>query len=94
MLVQITTRIIQEQALIIGPIAWEEAQQIEGLAVDIKIHKISFIVTNTKSREEVVNKLVKRYEQLFGRASVEVCRDAVKDLIVDTPAEQIPSLLR
>jgi tRNA A-37 threonylcarbamoyl transferase component Bud32 len=93
MLIQITTKIIREQALIIGPIAWEEAQQIEGLTVDIQTQEISFTVTG-ESQGEVVDKLVKRYEQLFGRASLEVCRDAVKDLIADVPADQVPTLLR
>lgn len=89
---QIATKIIREQELIIGPIAWEEAQQVEGLNVTIATREVSFTVG--AKQEEVIDRLVKRYEGLFGRASVEVCRDAVRDLIIGTPADQIPSLLR
>ena len=92
MLDKIATKIIKEQELIMGPIAWEEARQVEGLKVDVATRAISFTVTT--NQEEVIDRLVRRYERFFGRASVEVCRDAVKDLIVDTPENQIPSLLR
>jgi len=91
-LTQVANKIIQAQALIIGPIAWEEAQQIEGLSVNIATREVS--LTTTANQEEVIDSLVKRYEQLFGRASVEVCRDAVKDLLADAPQDQVPSLLR
>jgi hypothetical protein len=88
---QIVVRIIQEQELVIGPIAWEEARKIEGLVIDAATKKVSF----TNGNEiETINKLVMQYQRLFGQASVEVCRDAVKDLIADAPQEQVPSLLK
>jgi len=90
-LAKITERIIEEQELIIGPIAWEEAQQVKGLSVNAATKKISF---TTNNQGEAINELVRRYEQLFGRASLEVCRDAVKDLVADAPANQVPSLLK
>jgi len=88
---KIAVKIIKEQEMIIGPIAWDEAQQVEGLNVDISKKEVSF---SGERKNETIDKLVMQYEKLFGRASVEVCRDAVKDLIVDTPTDQVPSLLR
>lgn len=89
-LTEITTRIIKEQELIIGPLAWEEARMVSGLKVDILQHAIEIEGEATA----VVNGLVKQYERLFGRASVEVCKDAVKDIITNMPKEQVPSLLK
>ena len=36
----------------------------------------------------------RKYEGLFGPASVEVCRDAVKTLIPDMAAADVPDVLR
>ena len=88
---QIAIRIIEEQTVIIGPIAWSEAQQVEGLEVDIAEKKVAF---RTQDKQQAIEKLVRRYEKLFGRASLEVSRDAVKDLLRDTPQDQIPTPLR
>lgn len=85
---QIAERIIQEQENIIGPVAIEQAKKVEGLEVtsdkDVKISG------NAKS---VLENLVNQYEKLFGRASIEVCREAVKGIISQAPKDQIPSVL-
>ena len=88
---KISLRIIQEQELIIGPVAWDEAKKVQGLnVVDSKKGEVSF----SGDQKETVNKLVAQYERLFGRASHEVCRDAVRDLIVGMPSEEVPSSLK
>ena len=89
---QIATKIVKEQELIIGPIAWEEAHKVQGLTIDAESQEISF--GDATKKEEVIDALIRRYEQLFGQASLEVCRDAAKDLLVDTPPDQVPSLLK
>lgn len=88
---QISIRIIREQELIIGPVAWDEAKKVPGLTiVDSKNGEISLADDN----KEVVNNLVAQYGRLFGRASNEVCKEAVQDLITGLPQEDIPSSLR
>jgi hypothetical protein len=85
---QIVEKIIKEQEAIIGPIAVEQARKVEGLEVvsdsDVKI------VGNVK---EVLTNLVAQYEKLFGKASVEVCREAVRGMIAQAPKDQIPQIL-
>ena len=87
---QLADKIIQEQALINGPIAWEQAERVSGLRFVIKSHEVN-IEGNTK---EVLAKLVAQYEKLFGIASREVCRDAVRPLLSQVPENEIPAVLK
>ena len=81
--------IIKAQEKVIGPIAFEQAMKVSGLSVkgntDIKI---------TGDAKLVLADLVKQYERLFGKASVEVCRDAVKEIKPPVPSEQLPDVLQ
>lgn len=87
--IQIVTRIIKEQELIIGPIAWEEAGEVQGLKVSSKKE-----IKIDGNKQQVLEGLVNQYSRLFGRASEEVCKDAVKDLVSDLPAQEVPAVLR
>jgi len=87
---QIPMRIIKEQELIIGPIAWEEAMKVSGLIIDQSHNSVSF----SGNEKEIIDRLVAQYERLFGRASHEVCKEAVQDLIAEMSPEEIPSSLR
>lgn len=86
---QIVEKIIKEQEGIIGPIALEQARKVSGLKVDWAKRE----VTLEGNKKDILEKLVGQYEHLFGRASVEVCRDAVKGIISEAPKDQIPQLL-
>lgn len=81
---QAAEKIIKEQEGIIGPVALEQARKVAGLKVDGAI-----AIEGDKT--EVLQHLVEQYEHLFGRASVEVCKEAVQGLI---PPEQLPALLK
>jgi hypothetical protein len=88
---QISVRIIKEQETIIGPLAWSEAAKVSGLSIiDAQAHKVSV----TGDPKTVINALVARYEQLFGKLSREVSREAVVDLTADIPADDIPTSLK
>lgn len=89
-ILQIPLRIIKEQELVIGPLAWDEARKVSGLTVDQSHNSVSF----TGDSKDIVNRLVAQYERLFGRASHEVCKDAVQDLIAEMPPDQVPSSLK
>lgn len=86
----IATKIIKEQELIIGPLAWDEARKVSGLVVlDPKTGEVSM----SGDPKEILNKLVSQYERLFGRASREVCRDAAMGLIADLQPAEVPASL-
>ncbi|MHB1330911.1 MAG: hypothetical protein ACYCY6_03015 [Minisyncoccota bacterium] len=89
---QIVIRIIKEQELIIGPLAWDEAKKVKGLhIVDSNHNEVGF---DNDDPMNVVDRLVAQYERIFGRTSREVCKDAVSSLILGLRPEEIPSSLK
>ena len=87
---QLVDKIIQEQALIIGPIAWEQAGKVTGLRIDIATHSVNI----EGDAKQVLELLVAQYEKLFGAASREVCRDAIKPLLSQFSPDDIPAVLK
>lgn len=88
---QITVKIIKEQALVIGPLAWLEASKVQGLKI---INESKGEVTLSDDNKSVVDRLVSRYENIFGQASREVCKEAVATLVADLPPSEVPSSLQ
>lgn len=86
---QIVLRIIKEQESVIGPLAWDEARKVSGLTV--QSHDSVSLSGNEK---DIINRLVAQYAHLFGKASNEVCKEAVQDLIAEMPPAEIPSSLK
>ncbi len=89
---QISVLIIREQALVIGPLAWDEARKVHGLQI-IDSEKGEVNVEESDPRGTIDN-LVVQYERIFGKASREVCRDAVKSIISSMSPEEVPESLR
>ena len=87
----IAAKIIKEQELVIGPLAWSEAGKVQGLHIDQRKGEVSISNGDPKA---AVDRLVAQYERLFGRASHEVCREAVASLIAQMSAAEVPSSLR
>ena len=88
---QIALRIIKAQEMIIGPLAWDEARKVSGFHInDQKKGEVSF----DGDAKEILNKLVVQYEHLFGRASDEVCREAVQDIVAEMPPAEVPDILK
>ena len=87
----IAAKIIKEQELVIGPLAWSEAGKGQGLHIDQRKGEVSISNGDPKA---AVDRLVAQYERLFGRASHEVCREAVASLIAQMSAAEVPSSLR
>lgn len=88
---QVSVRIIKEQELIMGPVAWEEAKKVNGFKV---INQQSGEVSFEGDPKDVLDRLVAQYSRLFGQVSVEVCKEAVQDLLVELPQDQIPTSLQ
>ena len=88
---QISIRIIKQQELIIGSLAWDEAEKVSGLKI---INQQTEEVLIEGESKEVVDKLVAQYTRLFGKVSQEVCKDAVQDLLAELTKEEIPLSLQ
>lgn len=89
---QIAGKIVKEQELVIGPLAWTEAEKVQGLHVVNEA--LGEVTLNNGDPKEVINRLVSQYERLFGRASHEVCIDAAAVLIRGLAQADVPSSLR
>ncbi len=88
---QMALKIIQAQAIVIGPLAWSEAGKVSGFhIIDQQKGELSF----EGDAKEILNKLVLQYEKLFGKLSDEVCREAVADIVSQMPQEEVPSILK
>ena len=88
---QISIRIIKEQELVIGPVAWEEAKKVSGFHI---VDQNAGTVTFDGDPKEVLNRLVAQYSRLFGQVSKEVCKEAVQDLLAELPSGDIPDNLQ
>ena len=82
-------QIIKEQQAIIGTIAYDQARKVTGLDV-----KSDGNVTITGNAKEVLGNLVNVYSQFFGNASVEVCRDAVRQVKPELSSDELPDILK
>ena len=89
-LAQLADHIIKEQELIIGPVAWEEAEKVSGLRINAQSHEVDI----EGDAKDVLEHLVAQYEKLFGKASREVCRDAVRPLLAQVPEADVPVVLK
>ncbi len=89
---KIVIRIIKEQSLIIGPLAWDEARKVQGLSVTD--HTEATITVEGDASKGVIDGLVAQYQKIFGKASHEVCKEAVQDIIAEMPKESVPESLK
>lgn len=81
--------IVSDQVSIIGPMAIDEANKVPGLHVSSDLSSIS----SSGDFKNTLSELVKRYEQLFGRTSIEACRESIKKILPIINAREIPSFL-
>jgi hypothetical protein len=91
-LANIVKVIIAHQVMIIGPLALEQANKVVGLKVSGG-NNLS-VEIKEGDPETLLTNLVKKYEELFGRASVEVCKDAVKEMKPNVEACDLPEILQ
>lgn len=83
------SHIIQGQQAIIGPIAIDQAKKVPGLKV-VNANTVEI----SGNGKEILDHLVHQYEGLFGRASIEVCKDAIREINPAVPREQLPDILQ
>lgn len=85
----VAEKIIHEQELVIGPLAWSEARKVSGLLVGADHH----VALGAGDQKTVIDNLVAQYERLFGRASHEVCKEAAATLIAGMSRGDVPASL-
>lgn len=86
---QAASKIIKEQQAIIGPVALDQAKKVSGIEIsgtdDVKI---------VGSKKQVLESLVKQFEKLFGKASIQVCKDAFAPFSEKIAVADIPDILK
>jgi len=85
--------IIRHQEEVMGPLAVEEAKEVTGLNIDSR-GKVSIIFENKSDVRKLLGTLAQRYEKMFGRASIEMCKDAIKEAGVKLADDELPDILR
>jgi len=81
--------IIRQQSTIIGPLAIDQARKVAGLEI---VGENEFKLSG--NGKQILEKLVQEYSRLFGQASIEACKDAIKEIQPAVPADQLPEILR
>jgi thiamine phosphate synthase YjbQ (UPF0047 family) len=85
---QLVNAVIKQQEYIIGPVAWNEARKVSGLVINDHNASVS------GDGKSVLEKLVNQYATLFGDASVEVCKEAIRHFMSDIKKDEIPQILQ
>jgi len=80
-------RIIKQQEMVVGSLAWVEANKVSGISA--KDHAVEIAGDGKK----VLADLVAQYEKLFGQASIQVCRDALKPVATQIAEGLLPDVL-
>ena len=75
---------------LIGPYAIQVANRVSGLSVSKDLATIDV------QREEkvITGELVQEYKKLFGNTSIELCKEALQELLPNVTGEQLPEELR
>ena len=88
---QAVAEIIKEQQSVIGSLAFDQAKRVHGLLL---VSETPLKLTITEDGKIVLGELVKQYSQIFGQASVEVCKEARKHLKPPPSRDDLPEILR
>ncbi|MBI4137619.1 hypothetical protein HY469_06165 [Candidatus Roizmanbacteria bacterium] len=82
-------QIIKAQQSVIGPIALDQARLVSGLTVNSPDS-----VTIAGNPKKILSELVDKYADFFGQASIEVCKDAVREMTPPVPSSDLPDILK
>jgi hypothetical protein len=91
---KIATNIINEQGLLMGPVAWSEAEKVSGIRIVTQDNQNAVDIDETVDGKIVLDNLVEQYKALFGPAAIGVCKRAVSPLVADLDDETIPTNLK
>jgi len=60
----------------------------------VRFGNVCSIALQEGDAKPIIDKLVAQYERLFGKASHEVCKEAVQDILAEMLPEEIPNSLK
>jgi hypothetical protein len=87
---QAISSIIQEQELIVGKtVALWQAKKVPMLEV-----QDSGQIILKGDPKEALQSLVQQYSELFGQASIEVCKEAIRKSTTPLANEELPDILK
>jgi hypothetical protein len=87
---ELANRIIKEQESLIGPLALNEARKVSGIIVGSGSQENVEVQGDGK---EIVGKLVEQYAKFFGKASIEVCKEAISPILSTLKPGDLPEIL-
>ncbi len=90
---QIVIAIINYQRGLVGPLAIDQAEKVKGIKI-INRDRLEVQILNTEEPMALLKNMVAKYEELFGKASVEACREAIREGSFHVSAENLPEALR
>lgn len=82
-------KIIRTQELLIGPIARDLAQKVQGLSI-VNVDNIEI----NGDPKLILGNLVNQYYGIFGKTSIMVSKDALKSLESSLTPEELPEILK
>ncbi len=84
---QAASNIIMAQKMVMGPLAYDLAKQVDGLVLS------NNEVAINKDPKVVLTNLIVQYKSLFGDASVRVSKEAIKDIKSSFTPDELPKEL-
>ncbi|MDO8609883.1 MAG: hypothetical protein Q7R95_05005 [bacterium] len=87
---QMIVKIISEQENVIGPLAVEQAQKVNGLNVDWGNKEVTF----SGDVKIITENLIKQYEKIFGQASIQICKEVASSFLDKLSKNEIPTILQ
>lgn len=81
--------IIVSQQAVVGPLAVQTANKVTGLKISSDLGSVDL----SGDENKILENLVHQYKTLFGQASVEVCKDAVRPIVAKMKDISIPQIL-
>ncbi len=84
----IVNKIIQDQQMIIGPIALQIAKKVGGISI------LGSEVHFSTDPKMAIQDLVGQYKKIFGEASVEICKESAHNINVNLSDSELPDILK
>lgn len=87
--IKIILKIIDAQESIVGPVAIEQAKKVTNLSINWPKHSVKI----KGDPMLAIDSLVQQYSKLFGKVSVEVCKEASSHYLTELEKSKKPSSL-
>lgn len=90
---QIVTAIVNYQMELVGPLAVDQVGKVKGIKITNR-DRLEIEILDTEEPKALLERVVAKYEELFGRASVEACKEAIHEGPFRINEESLPEILK